>query len=94
MQYRPNHRGVGQFLRSPDARRVTTLAAAAGLARARAIVGKHSGETAASGRLLHGTGGRKQDRVRVTLAFGKAGVQQQFGRGASRFLTRAFERRP
>lgn len=91
MRYQPNHRGMGEFLRSADARRACTLAAAVGLVRARGIVGKDSGQTAASGRLIHGTGGKKNDRVRVTIAFGGAAVQQQFGRGASRFLTRAFE---
>lgn len=91
MQYNPNIRGMGVWLKSADARRVTTLAAAARLARARSLVGHDTGETAASGRLIHGTGGRKNDRVRVSVAFDGAGVAQQFGRGANRFLTRAFE---
>lgn len=94
MQYNPNFRGMGVFLKSADARRVCTLAAAARLARARALVAHDSGETAASGRLVHGTGGRKNDRVRVSVAFDGAAVQLQFGNRrttADRFLTRAFE---
>lgn len=94
MQYQPDYRGMGKFLLGPDARRVCTLAAAARLARARALVGKDSGDTAASGRLQHGIGGKRNDRVRVTVVFGGAAVQQQFGNRrspATRFLTRAFE---
>ncbi|MGW4487858.1 hypothetical protein ACWEOE_28920 [Amycolatopsis sp. NPDC004368] len=95
MQYRANYVGMGRFLRGPDARRVTTLAAGRVLAQARAIVRKDTGETAASGRLLHGTGGRRKDRVRVTVAFGGAAVPLQFGNKRTkptRFLTRAIER--
>lgn len=94
MDYRPDFRGMGQFLKGPDARRICTLAAAARLAKARALVGHDSGETAASGRLTHGVGGKKNDRVRVSLEFGGAAVPQQFGNKrtrATRFLTRAFE---
>lgn len=85
---------MAEFLRSPDAARVCTAAASAGLARARQIVGHDSGETARSGRLLHGTGGRRNDRVRVTLAFDGAMVQKQFGNRrtrATRPMTRAWE---
>lgn len=84
MEYRPDFHGMGQFLMGPDARRVCTLAAGAGLARIRAIVAKDSGETAASGRLLQGTGGQKNDRVRTTVAFGGAMVQLQFGNQRTR----------
>lgn len=91
MQYQPDYRGMGKFLMSADARRVCTLAAATGLARARGLVGKDSGNTAASGRLIHGRGGKKNDRVKVSVAFDGAAVQQQFGRRGNRFLTRAFE---
>lgn len=89
MQYTPQ--SMADFLNGTDARRVCTLAAGAALAKARALVGNDSGETAKSGRLIHGKGGRKMDRVRVSVAFDGAGVQQQFGRGASRFLTRSLE---
>jgi hypothetical protein len=91
MRYEPDFRGMSKFLMGSDARRVCTLAAAARLARARALVGKDSGNTAASGRLVHGVGGRRHDRVMVSVVFGGAAVQQQWGRGANRFLTRAFE---
>lgn len=106
MKYQPNFRGMAEFLMSPDAARVTTAAASAGLARARQLIGNSSGsekrtgatsspgETARSGRLLHGTGGRRNDRVRVTLAFDGAAVPQQFGNRRTkptRFLTRAWE---
>jgi hypothetical protein len=91
VRYEPDFRGMGKFLMSSDARRVCTLAAAARLARARALVGKDTGDTAASGRLVHGVGGRRNDRAVVSVVFGGAAVQQQWGRGATRFLTRAFE---
>ena len=106
VDYQPDFRGMAEFLRGPDAARVVTAAASAGLARARQLVGDSSGtaeragatsspgETARSGRLLHGTGGRRNDRVRVTLAFDGAGVPQQFGNRRTkptRFLTRAWE---
>ena len=89
MQYTPH--GMADFLNGPDARRVCTLAAGVALAKARALVGKDSGATAKSGRLVHGKGGRKMDRVRVSVAFDGAAPAQQFGRGASRFRTRALE---
>jgi hypothetical protein len=82
---------MSAFLMGPDARRVCTLAAGAALAKARAIVGKDSGDTARSGHLQHGIGGRTNDRVRVSVVFGGAAPSQQFGPGASRFLTRALE---
>jgi len=89
---------MGVFLVGPDARRVCTLGAAARLAKARVLVGGDSGasrhHTAASGRLSHGTGGRRHDRVKVTIVFGGAAVQQQWGNRRtrpSRFLTRAME---
>ncbi len=85
---------MGRFLVSHDARRVCTLAAAAGLARTRLIVAKDSGETAASGRLLQGIGGRKNDRVRTTVAFGGAMVPLHFGNKRTRPtrpMTRAWE---
>ena len=94
MEYRKDTRGMGVFLKGPDMRRVCTLAAASRLTKARALVGHISGDTAASGRLTHGWGGRTDDRVRVTISFGFAAVQQQFGNRrtrASRFLTRALE---
>lgn len=91
MQYTADYRGMGVFLVGPDARRVCTLAAGASLAKARALVGSDSGDTARSGRLLHGKGGRKMDRVRVTVAFDGAAPARQFGRGANRFLTRSLE---
>lgn len=91
MQLRPDPKGMAVFLRGPDARRVTTLAAGAGLARARGLVGRDSGETAASGHLEHGMGGDKQDRVRASVVFAGAAVYQQFTHTGTRFLTRAFE---
>jgi hypothetical protein len=91
MEYQPDFKGMGKFLRGADARRVCTLAAAAHLARSRAIVGKDSHGTANSGHLEHGIGGVKKDRVRVSVVFNGAAVEQQWGRGASRFLTRGFE---
>jgi hypothetical protein len=94
MEYRPDFRGMAEFLRGPDAARVVTAAATAGLARARQLVGHDSGETARTGRLLHGTGGRRNDRVRATIAFDGAMVQQQFGNRrtkATRPMTRAWE---
>jgi hypothetical protein len=94
MDYRPDHRGMGRFLVGSDARRVCTLAAAAVLARARVLVGHDTGATAASGRLVHGIGGRKNDRVKVTVAFDGAAVQLQFGNArtrATRPLTRALQ---
>jgi hypothetical protein len=94
MEYQPDFRGMAEFLRGPDAARVTALAAGAGLARMRGLVGHDSGETARSGRLLHGTGGRRSDRVRTTIAFDGAMVPQQFGNQrtrATRPMTRAWE---
>jgi hypothetical protein len=94
MQYQADYRGMGKFLRGPDARRVCTAAAAAGLTRSRGIVGRDSGETAASGRLVHGIGGRRRDRVLVSIVFGGVAVPLQFGnahRRGTRFLTRGFE---
>jgi len=94
MQYQPDFHGMGVFLIGPDARRICTLGAAARLAKARALVGHDTGQTAASGRLVHGIGGRKNDRVKVTIAFDGAAVPQQFGNRhtrATRFLTRALE---
>lgn len=92
MKYEKNVQGMGVFLRGPDARRVTSLGAGRILANARAIVGKHSGKTAASGRLSHSNkGGIRGDRVQVTVTFGEAAVQQQWGRGKSKFLTKALE---
>lgn len=91
MEYRRGN--MGAFLKGPDARRVCTLAAGRVLAKARVIVGKNSGETAASGRLEHGYG-IKGDRVRVSVVFGGAAVEEQWGnkrRPASRFLTKALE---
>jgi hypothetical protein len=85
---------MAKFLRGPDAARVVTAAAGAGLARMRGLVGHDSGETARSGRLLHGTGGRRNDRVRATIAFDGAMVPQQFGNQrtrATRPMTRAWE---
>ena len=85
---------MGVFLKGPDARRVVTLAAAARLARARTLVAHVTGDTAGSGRLSHSIGGRKHDRVMVTISFTGAAVQLQFGNRrtrASRFLTRALE---
>jgi len=92
MDYRPERKGMAEFLKGPEARRVCTLAAAYRLARMRALVGKDSGETAASGKLTHGYDRVKGDRVRVSIEFGGAAVQQQFGNRrtrASRFMTRA-----
>jgi hypothetical protein len=94
VEYRPDFRGMAEFLRGPDAARVTAAAAGVGLARMRGLVGHDSGETARSGRLLHGTGGRRNDRVRTTIAFDGAMVQQQFGNRrtrATRPMTRAWE---
>lgn len=86
---RYNQGNMSAFLLGPDARRVTTLAAAVILAKARTYVGKDTGHTAATGRLVHGIGGAKNDRVKVTVAFDGAGVYQQFSRNGNRFLSRA-----
>ena len=92
MKYTPDPRGMGRWLKSTDARRVTTLAAAAVLSRSRANMRVDTGATAASGRLVHGVGGRKKDRVMVTIEFGLTAVIQQFGntrQKATRPITRA-----
>lgn len=89
MRYSPNN--MAAFLHGADARRVCTLAAGVALAKARMLVGHDTGDTAASGHLEHGIGGRKNDRVRVSVVFGGAAVPQQFGPRGSRFLTRALE---
>lgn len=92
MKYTPDHVETGKYLLGSDMRRVCTLAAGRTLATARALVGKESGETAASGRLEHGIGGIKHDRVRVSVTFDGAAVEQQWGTARSRgthFLTRA-----
>jgi len=94
MDYRANYRGMAAFLMGPDARRVTALAAAARLAKARALMRHRTGQTAASGRLVHGIGGRRNDRVKVTIAFDGAAVIDQFGNARvrpTRPLTRALE---
>lgn len=93
MDFKANGQGMAVFLNGSDARRITALAGARGLAQARAGVKKRSGETAASGHLDHGRGGRKNDRVRTTIVFAGAAVQLQYGNQvtpATRFLTRAF----
>jgi hypothetical protein len=95
MQYRADYRGMGKFLLGPDARKVCTLAGGRILGNGRALVSKDSGETAASGRLVHGHGGHRNDRVLVSVVFGGAAVQLQFGNRRTRptrFLTRASER--
>lgn len=94
MDYRADYRGMGQFLMGPDARRVCTLAAAARLAKARGLLRRDTGATAASGRLVQGVGGRKNDRVKVQIAFDGNAVAQQFGNAhtrPTRPLTRALE---
>jgi hypothetical protein len=95
MQYRRDVAGMAKFLTGPDARRVVTLAAAARLAKARGLMRRDTGATAASGRLVqHSRGGRKNDRVMVSVTFGGTAVAQQFGNKrtrATRPLTRAFE---
>lgn len=83
---------MGRWLRSSEARRATTLAAAAAMSRMRGNLQADTGATAASGRLLHSIGGHKKDRVMVTIEFGLTAVMQQFGnrrRKATRPLTRA-----
>lgn len=97
MKYQANYQETGRFLLGPECRKVTTLAAAAWLYRARATVLRDSskeatGTTAASGRLMHGVGGTRGRRVKVSVVFGGAAVQLQFGNRrtrATRFLTRA-----
>lgn len=94
MRYIPDHRGMAAWLLGPESRRVTTLAAAARMAKARALMQHDTGETAASGRLVHGRGGRRNDRHVVSIVFGGTAVIQQFGnkrRRATRPLTRAME---
>lgn len=92
MKYQRNSPESAKFLKGSEMRKVCSLAAGAWLARARLLVGKETGGTAASGHLEHGLGGRNNDRVRVSVVFGGNAVQEQFGnrsRKASRFLTRA-----
>jgi hypothetical protein len=92
MRYRANYTETGRFLLGPECRKVTTLAAAAWLSRARMTVSRDSGATAASGRLVHGVGGTRGRRVKVSVVFGGAAVPLQFGNKrtrATRFLTRA-----
>lgn len=95
MDYKPNRAETAKFLKSSQIRGPLTLAAARWLARARVLVPKDSGATAASGRLVHKTnGGVKRDRAVVTVVFGGKAVQLQFGNEitkATRFLTRAGE---
>lgn len=95
MQYTRDIAGMSKFLVGPDARRVVTLAAAARLAKARGLMRRDTGATAASGRLVqHARGGRRNDRVMVTIAFDGTAVPQQFGNRrtrATRPLTRALE---
>jgi hypothetical protein len=100
MDYRANYRGMGKFLVGADARKVCTLAGGRVLAKARVLASDRSvypqatGKTAATGRLVHGRGGRKNDRVKVSVVFGGEAVAMQFGnkrRRAGRFLTRAAE---
>lgn len=95
MRYSPNRLSMGQFLRGPEARRVCTIAAAERLTRARALCPRDTGQTAASGRLVHSSnGGVNGDRVQVAVRFDRAAAALQFGNRrtrASRFLTRAFE---
>lgn len=93
MRYTANYRETGKFLRSQQLRKPLTLAAAKILARGRVLVEKDSGETAASGRLVHLTqAGAKRDRIGVSVVFGGAAVAKQFGNKRTRptrFLTRA-----
>ena len=96
VQYRADYRGMGAWLKGSDARRVTTLGAAAALSRQRAVMAKRTGATAASGRLLQGIGGRRNDRVRVTIAFDGYAAPMQFGNKrvrATRPLTRGLVQR-
>ena len=94
MKYRRNSRETAQFLETnPQLRIALTQAAAAPFARMRSTVSKHSGATAASGRMIHQTlAGVKRDRMGVRIAFKGEGVPLQFGNKrvkATRFMTRA-----
>lgn len=81
------------MLLSSQLRKPLTLAGARALNRSRTIVRHRSGETAASGRLVHKQrAGVKGDRIGVSVVFGGAGVPLQFGNKrtkATRFLTRS-----
>lgn len=92
MKYRADYRSMSRWLKSPEARRPTTLAAADAMSRMRGTMRADTGATAASGRLIQGIGGRKKDRVMVTIEFGLTAVIQQFGnkrQKATRPMTRA-----
>src|SRR5690606_41741930 len=86
MKYTPYR--MDDFLHGGDARRITTLAAGRILARARALAPVDTGETKASGRIVHG---RTEDgsRVMPAVEFGGAAVQLEFGRQGNRPLSRA-----
>lgn len=94
MQYRRNSGETAKFLRSsPTLRIALTRASAARLARMRILAHKDSGETAASGRLVHQQrAGARRDRMGVSIQFGGAAVERQFGNPRvqpDRFMTRA-----
>ncbi len=94
MKYQRNSRETAKFLKaSPQLRIPLTRASAAKLARMRQTVSKHSGATAASGRLVHqARAGGKRDRMGVRIAFEGRAVPLQFGNKrvkATRFMTRA-----
>jgi hypothetical protein len=94
MRYQRNSAETRRFLRTnPQLRIALTRAAGAKLARMRAAVPKDTGETAASGRLVHmqRAGGRR-DRMGVSIQFDGHAVGLQFGNARTkrtRFMTRA-----
>ncbi|MGW4484331.1 hypothetical protein ACWEOE_10885 [Amycolatopsis sp. NPDC004368] len=94
MRYQRNSRETARFLRTSSTLRFAlTRASAAKLARMRVLAHKDSGETAATGRLVHQqrAGGRR-DRMGVSIQFSGAAVERQFGNARvqpDRFMTRA-----
>lgn len=95
MDYKRNSANARAFLLGSQLRVPLTLAGNRWLGKARGLVSKDSGATAASGRLIQKTkAGAKGDRIGVQVRFGGAAVPLQFGNKrtrATRFLTRAGE---
>lgn len=92
MEYK--RRDMRPFLMSPGMARVVHEVGTHKMRQAASLVGKDSGETAATGRVDLAIGGRRGDRWVGTVSFRGNAVAEQFGnrrRPASRFLTRALE---
>jgi hypothetical protein len=95
MRYTPYRNGLAPLMRSVEVRSVLREYAAEQMARARINVGKETGKTAASLRLVNGLDRLKGTRVKVSIYAAGAAVAQHFGNRTTKatlFLTRGMKR--